>query len=552
LAAAGCGGKKSAPAATPGAAALSSSASAAVTAALPGYEKVRVALAGDRLPDATEAASNLAAALEKAEGGNPAETSLLAGAGRAATAIAGAADLAPARQGFADLSRNLIGLIGRSPKIRGKLYLYFCPMAEGYARWVQTEKEPGNPYMGTRMPRCANPVSWEKEGAALVPGADSTLAATPAAAGGDAIAYYTCPMHTSVRQPEPGHCPICGMELVPVTREEIATGVILIDPERRQRIGIRTARVMRRPLTTTVRAAGRVVVDQTRLTDVSLKVGGWIGELDADEPGMRIERGKPLFTLYSPELLSAQEEYLTALASQARARDTVAPDRADYLVDAARRRLELWDLTGEQIDALARRGASERYVPILSPISGYLVEKNVVAGGAVTAGERLLRLAGLDRIWIEADVYESEFPLVGVGRPAVVELPYLPGRRFEGTVSFVYPYLDPDTRTGRVRITLSNPDLILKPDMVASVEIATDLGDRLVVPESAVIRAGTKNVVFLDLGNGRLKPRRVTLGAEAGDEVEILSGLDDGDLVVASGNFLVASESRLKTALENW
>jgi len=352
-------------------------------------------------------------------------------------------------------------------------------------------------------------------------------------------------MHTSVESADAGTCPICSMDLVPVTREEAATGIIRMDAQRRQAIGVTTEAVAVVPLTAAIRATGKVVYDTTRLSDVSVKYQGWIRRLYVDKPGQAVARGRPLFTLYSPELYAAQREFLAVLASR-------GPGRAQELVEAARQRLLLWDLTSAQIDRLEATGEPEAEIAILSPVSGYVVEKHVVEGAAVEPGMQLFRLAGLDRVWVEAEVYESELPLVAIGDPATVRLPYLPGRSFPATVAFVYPYLDPTSRTGRVRLELPNPDLELKPEMYAEVEIVEDLGGRLAVAEEAILYAGDRRFVFLDLGDGRLKPQRVELGLRAGDRVEVVEGLAAGDVIVTSGNFLVAAEARLRLDMEHW
>ena len=288
------------------------------------------------------------------------------------------------------------------------------------------------------------------------------------------------------------------------------------------------------------------------LAEVTVKYKGWIGKLYADATGKRVRKGEPLFTLYSPELYAAQEELLTALASQSAARATSVPDRADYLVDAARKKLRLWDIEDEQVERIAESGEPLEYIPILSPVTGHVIEKNVVQGASVEPGEMLYRIAGLDKIWIEAELYESELPLVDVGQEAEVTLPYLPGRSFRGRVSFVYPYLEGESRTGRVRIELPNPRLELKPGMYANVDLVEERGERLVVPEEAVLYAGPRRLVFLDLGEGRLKPQEIEVGVKSGDFYEVLSGLEEGDVVVTSGNFLVAAESRIKSATEQW
>ncbi len=325
-----------------------------------------------------------------------------------------------------------------------------------------------------------------------------------------------------------------------------------IAPERLQRIGVRTTRAERRPLAMAIRAAGRVTYDETALHDVSLKVRGWVGELRADALGDRVEKGDILFTLYSPELFAAQQEYLLALGSQSRARETEVPDRADYLVGAARQRLRLWDVAPTELAAIAHQGQPIEQLPIRSPASGYVVEKNVVAGSAVEPAQRLYRIAPLDRVWVEAEVYEADVPLVVPGMAAEITLPYLPGRRFPGRVAWVHPGLSASTRTARVRIELVNPDQALRPDMLANVELAAEPGLHLVVPLSAVLHAGRRSFVFLDLGNGRLRPQPVEVGMQVGEEVEILTGLEEGQAVVASATFLVASESRLRAALEQW
>ncbi len=329
-------------------------------------------------------------------------------------------------------------------------------------------------------------------------------------------------------------------------------GEIALDPARLQRIGVRTAPVERVEIEQAVRAVGRVVVDETALVDVALKVQGWVGRLEADAVGKRVEQGQVLFTLYSPELYAAQQEYLQALRSQASARGTSVPERADPLARAARNRLRLWDVAAGDLERIARAGAPLEQVPVRSPASGYVIEKNVVSGSAVAPGERLLRIAPLDRVWIEAQVYESELALVSQGQAVTVTLPYAPGRSWEGSVGYVYPGLSGETRAARVRIELANPELELRPDMYANVELRTPRGLRTLVPESAVLYAGERSFVFLDLDGGRFRPQRVEVGMRSGDRVEILSGLETGQRIVTSGTFLIASESRLRAALEQW
>jgi membrane fusion protein, copper/silver efflux system len=377
------------------------------------------------------------------------------------------------------------------------------------------------------------------------------VAATSAAAR-DEIAHYTCSMHPSVRNAEAGDCPMCKMDLVPVFRRELASGEIVLDASRRQQIGVTTARAELRTLAVPVRAVGKVTYDETRLTDVTLKVGGWIDELNADRLGQLVHQGEPLLTLYSPELFEAQQEFLEAFQKQRMARMVGSSESTQFLAEVRRQRLRLSDLSPDQIKEMEARRAPLERVEILSPASGHVIEEDVVAGAAVEPGMRLLRIASLDRVWVEAEVYESELALLAVGAPATVTLPYLPGRKFTGRIAFVYPWLDDATRTGRVRIELGNPGLALKPEMYAEVLFERALGKRLAVPEEAILYAGDRRYVFLDLGDGRLRPKAVNLGLWAGEWVEILDGLKAGDMVVTSGNFLIAAEARLKLALDHW
>jgi Cu(I)/Ag(I) efflux system membrane fusion protein len=290
---------------------------------------------------------------------------------------------------------------------------------------------------------------------------------------------------------------------------------------------------------------GIVKYDERKLADVSLKVKGWIRGLKVDATGQPVKKGDVLFHLYSPELLAAQQEYLLALRTR-------NGDAADPLVRAARQRLRLWDIPDAQIDALTRRGEATETLAIRAPASGFVIEKAVVEGAAVEPGMRLYRIAALDRVWIETQIYESDLPHVKVGQPVEVTLPFVPQKKFEGRISYVYPYLQSGTRTGQVRIELSNPGGELKPEMYADVAFEVNRGERLQVPASAVIYTGPRRLVFVDLGEGRLRPREVKLGQRSGEAFEVLEGLSEGERVVTSGNFLIAAESRLRSAAEYW
>jgi Cu(I)/Ag(I) efflux system membrane fusion protein len=322
-------------------------------------------------------------------------------------------------------------------------------------------------------------------------------------------------------------------------------GTIMVDSRRRQLIGVKTGEVAYRELTRTIRAVGQVTYDETQLADVTLKFDAWIGDLYVNYVGAPVKKGKPLFTVYGPELLAAQQEYLEINRRAGSA-------TAKGLLTAARKRLSLWDMTAGEIAALARRGVPDDYVPIHAPRSGTVVTKNVVEGTARQAGETLMRIADLSQVWIEAEVYEGEVPLVKKGMPSMVRFPYLPSKVFKAKVDYIYPYLEDITRTGRIRLSLPNPNGVFKPGMYAQVNLKVDLGKRLVVPEGAVLFAGNDRVVFEDLGGGHLAPRKIETGQRNEDYIEVLKGLQPGDKVVTSGNFLIASEARLKTGIEQW
>lgn len=319
-------------------------------------------------------------------------------------------------------------------------------------------------------------------------------------------------------------------------------GEVIVDPGRRQKAGVRTAAVQREPFGVTIRALGLVGYDQGAIHDVTPRVMGYVGGLSVRGVGETVRAGDLLFTLYSPELLAAQKEYLTARASQ----------RNDSLTRAAEQRLRLWGMSAADVARIAATGAPLEYVPFHAPATGIVIERNVVQGSGTQTGERLFRIATIDRVWIEAELYEADLALVGVGTPARITLPYLPGERFEGTVSLISPVLDAATRTARARIELANPGGALLPGMYATVALRRELGDRLVVPASAVLYAGERRFVFVDAGDGRLRPQAVETGLRDGERLELLSGLEAGQQIVVSGNYLIASESRLGSALEQW
>jgi Cu(I)/Ag(I) efflux system membrane fusion protein len=380
-------------------------------------------------------------------------------------------------------------------------------------------------------------------------GAEPTGPGSGSTAGSGDIAYYTCSMHPSVHAHEPGTCPVCSMNLTPVTRSDEQSGVVQLDEARQRAIGVRTEKAVTAPLTLDLRAVGKLTYDETRLQDVVLKVGGFVSGLRVTAMGQPVRKGDALFQLYSPELYAAQQDYVLARSS----RDALGgAGRGDELVRAAQTRLSLLGLSPEQIQAIATSGAPIEKLVFHAPASGYVIEKNVVEGAAIHAGDRVFRIAALDKVWVEADVFEADLGRIARGQAATISLSYVPDRTFDGTVTFVYPYLDPSARTGRVRIELPNPGLALKPDMYASITFHLVLPDRLQIPASAILYTGPRRIVLVDLGAGRLAPREVKIGARAGDRAEVLSGLVAGDAVVTAGNFLIAAESRIRSSGTFW
>ena len=386
-----------------------------------------------------------------------------------------------------------------------------------------------------------------------VPGGTSGGSGALAGAPGD-IDHYTCSMHPSVKQKGPGTCPICGMGLIAVTKEQEEQGVVMIDDARRQLIGVRTGAVTLGPMRQSFRAIGQVTYDESKLSDVTLKVQGFITKLFVSRTGQRVAIGQPLFTLYSPELYNAQQDFLLTNkgASAASTLGSVGGAPSLDLGRAARQRLHLLGLSDGQIANIEKTGVPMESVTISSPANGFVIEKDVVDGASVDPGMRLFRIAALNQVWVEADVYEGDLRHVQVGQSATVTLDYLPGRSYVAKVAYIYPYLDPKSRTGRVRVELGNKDFELRPGMYASVELASDAQPRLQVPAAAVVYTGPRRLVFLDLKDGRFKPQEIRVGEEANGMYEVLEGLHAGDLVATSGVFLIAAEARITTAAKYW
>ena len=323
---------------------------------------------------------------------------------------------------------------------------------------------------------------------------------------------------------------------------DVADKAIQVDEARQREVGITSEKVTRGPLQLAIRAVGKLTYDESRLTDVVLKVGGYVSDLRVRALGQPVKKGDPLFLLYSPDLFAAEQDYLVARSSK----DLMgSASRGDGLVRAAEKKLELLGLTSAQIKQIGDRNEPIEKLQFTAPTSGSIIEKNVVDGDAVMAGQRLFRIAALDQVWVEADLFEADLGRVKPGMAAHVALGG-GAQVFDGKVTFVYPDLDPQTRTGRVRIELANTGLDLKPDMYATVTMTVALDDQLQVPTSAILYTGPRRFVYVSHGQGKLEPRDVILGPESNGRTAIVKGLAEGDTVVSSGNFLVSSEARLR------
>jgi len=334
--------------------------------------------------------------------------------------------------------------------------------------------------------------------------------------------------------------------------QEIAPGTVQISPERQQLIGVRFGTVEKRPLQKVIRTVGRIDYDEKRIGIVSPKISGWIEELYVDFTGRFVRKGEPLLTIYSPELVSTQEEYLLALKAKqdwSKSPFSEVAEGGNLLAQSARRRLKLWDISDAQIKALEESREPKKTLTLYSPFTGHVLEKMVNKGRFVDAGMALFKIADLSVVWLIADIYESELSAIRVGQQAAIQMSYYPGETFTGKAIYIFPYMDAQTRTAKVRYEFANPHGKLKPEMFANVEITVRLGDKLAVPESAVIDTGVRKVVVVDRGSGYFEPREVRLGARAGDVFEVLDGLKAGERVVTSANFLIDSESKLKEAI---
>lgn len=412
---------------------------------------------------------------------------------------------------------------------------------------------------------------------------------------------YHCPMHPSYHADKPGDCPICGMKLVPdddsahpagaeaqkpagkilhyrdskapdfksdkpginpetgsdlepVYENDPAAmpmGTIRVSPEKQQLIGVKFGEVTPGAGVHSFRAVGKVTMDETRFSKVQTRIEGWIEKVYVDFTGKLVEKGQPLLTMYSPEMLASQQEYLLAMRSREIMKDSPlasSQQHSDSLLAASRKRLELFSLSEAQIEEITRTRKPLTDITIYSPISGYIMLRNAFPKQRITPETELYTVVDLSKVWIMADVFESEASMIRVGMPARVSVSYGIGRKINGRVSYIQPEVDPTTRTLKVRIEADNPNLTLKPDMFVDVEFSASMAARMTVPAEAVLDTGLRRTVFVDRGDGYLEPRQVEIGERIGDRIEITKGLTSNERIVVSGNFLIDSESQLKSS----
>jgi Cu(I)/Ag(I) efflux system membrane fusion protein len=394
------------------------------------------------------------------------------------------------------------------------------------------------------------------------------------------VDYYTCTMHPSVKKQNPtDKCPICSMDLVPVMKKGAASGTnamstqmppagqmsntnseekpgeFTVSVERQQQIGVTYASIEKRPFTHTIRAVGTVAYDKQRHWDYVTRVEGYVKTLSVFSRGELVEKDAPLLTIYSPDLLTTQREFVDLLKMRDEARvknSTAVLESTERLVEVAKQRLHLWNITDEQIAELEKNRKPSETLTLYSPFKGVVQDLGVDQGRRVMIGDHLVDIADLSVVWVWAQFYQDELPMLKKDLPITLTSSSYPGEKFPGKISVVDPFINDTTRTGRVRIDVENPDLKLRPDMYVDVELTMDMGEGIGVPFSAVLPTGNHNIVFVDKGGGKLEPRFIELGRKYGDFYEVKSGLNESERVVTSANFLIDAEAKVQGALKSW
>src|SRR5204863_7103651 len=409
---------------------------------------------------------------------------------------------------------------------------------------------------------------------------------------------WTCTMHPSVREKGPGKCPICSMDLVPVMKESATpasssknaprhdhaamlvgkptgssemqgmpgmpgmkggaetkapqTSEFVVPVERQQQIGVTYANVERKPLAHTIRSVGVIVPDRSRNWQFVSRVDGYVQKLNVTSPGQVVDKDAPLLSIYSPDLLTSEREFVELLRMRDEAKSKDARETPQRLIESAKRRLQLWNVTPEQVAELEKTRKASDTLTLLSPFRGVVQSVPVEQGKAVKVGDMLVEVADLSLVWMWAEFYENELSMLQVGQKLAITAESYPGQNFDGTIALIDPFINETKRTAKVRIDIPNADFKLRPGMYVNAELAMNMGEALTVPVSAIMPTGERNVVFVDKGEGKLEPRIVQLGTKYGDIYEVQGGLQEGERVVASANFLIDAESKVQGALKEF
>ena len=363
------------------------------------------------------------------------------------------------------------------------------------------------------------------------------------------LSFFNQPLFSQVHQHEAPVKETVQPQKQAEPEEEAPT--VEIEPEKQQMIGVRIFDVSTKPMKKIIRTVGRIGYDEKKLATINTKFEGWIEKLHVDYTGRQVKAGEPLAEIYSPELYATQQEYLNLLKwnqspDPQSSIETMLSKDAEAIIDAARQRLKLWDISDQQIEKIKETGKPVRTLTIYSPVTGYVIEKMAVQGMRVMPGEKLFDIADLSRLWIFADIYEYELPNVRTGQTAMITLSYIPGKEFASTIEYVYPSVSNASRAATVRFEVPNYGGLLKPQMYTNVEIKIDLGSKLVVPDDAVIDTGARQIVYVDKGEGFFEPREVRTGLKADGFTEVVKGLKPGEKVASSATFLIDSEAQLK------
>ena len=375
---------------------------------------------------------------------------------------------------------------------------------------------------------------------------------------GKKIKYWAAPMDPTYIRDEPGKSPM-GMDLVPVYEEEgeekEPASTIRIDPVTMQNMGVRLGRVQRKSLVKDIRTVGNITYDETKIFTVNTKFNGWIEKLYVNFVGDEVKKGQPLFEIYSPELVTTQEEYLLALDQYNRLSNSSysrVREGAERLLKASRTRMRFWDMTEAQMEKIGKTGKIQKALTVYSPASGVVTKKDAFEGHYVKAGVHQYEIVDLSSVWVDVDVYEYELPWVRKGMAAEMDLSYIPGKKYKGKVLFIYPYLDTKTRTAKLRLEFANPGYQLKPGMYANILLKRVVAkNSLVIPQEAVIDSGVRQIVFVAVGEGKFQSREVNIGLEVNEnEFQVLNGLQEGEEIVISAQFMLDSESRLREAIQ--